>query len=609
MGSQIGAAVHYRLQNMRLFFYIFLILHVQFHHHHHRFTMAEEDEDVAVVAVVNSTSTLENFSKKDNQPLPVQTRFQFPSPLPAWPKGGGFGSGVIDLGGLKVCQVSTFNKVWASLEGGFDNVGATFFEPTSIPEGFFMLGSYTQPNNIPLFGWVLAAKDSSHDQSILKNPIDYTLVWSSESVKINQDGVGYIWLPIPPDGYKSVGHVVTSTPGKPSLDKIRCVHANFTDAIDNGEWIWGHSDGGLNVYAPRPGSRGPGASGVSAGTFLVTLNGGPASAQFACLKNVAANFSGMPNLAQVQALVQEYSPRLYFHPDESFLPSSVNWFFQKGALLYTKGQENSPVPVSINGSNLPQGGSNDGTYWIDLPTDGSAKDKVKQGSIQDARVYLHIKPMFGATFTDICVWVFYPFNGAARAKIEFITIKLGKIGEHVGDWEHVTLRISNFNGELKRVYFSQHSGGNWVEASQLEYEPNGNKPVVYSSLHGHAAYPNAGAHLQGNGNGNGENGIGIRNDTGKGDNFLDVGNSFEVVCADYLGSIVVEPPWLNYAREWGPKISYDIDDELRKVKKWLPGKLKKAIDKIVNGIPREVLGEEGPTGPRWKDNWDGDERS
>ncbi|XLU27736.1 hypothetical protein S245_063802, partial [Arachis hypogaea] len=151
----------------------------------------------------------------------------------------GFASGIIDLGGLKVSQISTFNKVWTTQEGGPDNLGATFFEPTGIPEGFFMLGSYSQPNNKPFFGFVLVAKDDSSTGALLKKPIDYTLVYTSNSTKIKQDKDGYVWLPTPPEGYKALGHVVTNTPHKPSLDKIMCVRSDFTEQCETYSWIWG----------------------------------------------------------------------------------------------------------------------------------------------------------------------------------------------------------------------------------------------------------------------------------------------------------------------------------------------------------------------------------
>ncbi|XP_031391767.1 uncharacterized protein LOC116203927 [Punica granatum] len=538
--------------------------------------------------------------------LPVESAFQLPSPLLTWPPGTGFGLGTIDLGGLQVCQITSFDKVWSTREGGPDNLGATFFEPSSLPEGFFMLGCYSQPNNQPLHGWVLAGKDQS---DVLREPIDYTLLWSSESLKIKQDGIGYIWIPVPPDGYRAVGHVVTSSQEKPSMEKVRCVRADFTDQCEANTWIWGpgktSDPNGFNVFNLRPKTRGTTAMGVPVGTFIAQNGGKDPPLSLVCLRNNYLNYeSFMPNLSQIEALIQAYSPWVYFHPGEAYFPSSVSWFFNNGALLYKKGEESKPIPIDSTGSNLPQGGSNDGAYWLDLPVDGKAKERVKRGDLQSSQAYFHIKPMYAGTFTDIAIWVFYPFNGPARAKVEFFNVSLGKIGEHVGDWEHLTLRVSNFSGELWKVYFAQHSKGVWVDSSEVEFQ-NGNKVVAYASLHGHASYPKPGLVLQGS------NGIGIRNDTAKSKIVMDTGENCSIVAAEYLNNnkttVVEEPPWLNYFREWGPKVSYDIAEEIKKADKHLPGVLRKDFEKFIRSLPNEVLGEEGPTGPKMKNNWNGDE--
>ncbi|KAI3739495.1 hypothetical protein L2E82_29901 [Cichorium intybus] len=553
-----------------------------------------------------------NILKKDNKPLkplPIESTFKLPSSLPDFPTGEGFATGTIDLGDLHVCQVSSFTKIWVALEGGPDNRGATFYEPSSIPDGFFMLGSYSQSNTRPLFGSILAGKSVANEPSpsSLATPTDFSLIWSSESHKLKQEGGnGYIWLPTPPEGYKAVGYVVTNSPEKPSVHKIRCVRSDFTDAVEVDSWIWGLdkkiNTNNINLYESRPKDRGVNALSVPTGSFLVQNGGAPTDVSLVyCLKNKKHNLLAMPNLSQVDALIQTYSPRIYFHPNEEYFPSSVNWFFQNGALLYEKGKEKEPSEIEPDGSNLPQGGSNDDSYWLDLPIDSSAKEKVKKGDLEHAGVYFHIKPMFGATFTDIVLWVFYPFNGPARAKVELVNLSLGKIGEHVGDWEHLTLRVSNYNGELKSVYFSEHSGGRLINSSELEFE-DGNKPVVYASMHGHAFYAKPGLVLQGGGR------IGIRNDTGKGKKVMDTGVRPTVVAAEYLGSLVAEPPWLNYSRKWGPKISYDINKEIKKVRSVLPRVVRGAFDKFVRGLPNEVLGEEGPTGPKMKNNWSGDEK-
>ncbi|KAI5445452.1 hypothetical protein KIW84_013620, partial [Lathyrus oleraceus] len=103
-----------------------------------------------------------------------------------------------------------------------------------------------------------------------------------------------------------------------------------------------------------------------------------------------------------------------------------------------------------------------------------------------------------------------------------------------------------------------------------------------------------------------KSGIGIRNDSAKSSMIMDLGK-FVLVSAEYLEPFVVEPSWLKYFREWGPKIDYDLDEELRKVEKILPWKLKDVFENIIRSLPKEVLGEEGPTGPKVKSNWSGDE--
>ncbi|KAI9078137.1 hypothetical protein K1719_039905 [Acacia pycnantha] len=270
--------------------------------------------------------------------------------------GDKFASGTINLGELQVAQISTFNKVWASYEGGLEDLEATIFEPTGLPEGFYMLVYYSQPSNKPFFGLVLVAKDnSSFSNPAVTKPLDYTLIWSTKSLKFNQNSSANFWQPASPDGYKAIGHVVTTT------------HEIYN-------WIW------------EPGNRGTQAPGLL-----------------------------------------------------------------------------------------------------------------------------------------------------------------------------VTLRVSNFDGELKSVYLSEHSGGIWVDPFDLEFKEDGNKPVVYSSLHGHAINPKQGTSLQG------ANGVGIRNDTAASNTVVDIAIGYEVVSAECLGSEMEEPPWLNYFREWGPKISYDAAPSLYKI--------------------------------------------
>lgn len=104
--------------------------------------------------------------------------------------------------------------------------------------------------------------------------------------------------------------------------------------------------------------------------------------------------------------------------------------------------------------------------------------------------------------------------------------------------------------------------------------------------------------------------IGLKNETAKSGLVLDTGASSVEIATEYLREeAVAEPAWLNYFRQWGPKIVYQIAEEMEKVEKLLPGRLKEAFKQFMNRLPDEILGQEGPTGPKLKDSWNGDERS
>ncbi|XP_047982127.1 uncharacterized protein LOC125223161 isoform X2 [Salvia hispanica] len=483
--------------------------------------------------------------------------FSLPEPLPQWPQGSGFATSRIDLGGLEVCQITNFEFIWCSNPSTDGKQSISFYKPILIPDGFYCLGHYCQSDKKPLRGFVLVAREAAgrHDRSThrsdhmpaLLDPVDYSLVWSSyDGGDENFDGCGYFWLPQPPEGYKALGFVVTNKSKKPETNEVKCVRADLTDTCEARPLIACMYSKflkvPLTVWNARPLNRGIYGRGVS----------------------------------------------------------TVSWFFQSGALLYSTGE--SIQAIDAEGSVLPSGGSNDGHYWIDLPRDGG-KEKLKHGNIESAVLYLHVKPAFGGTFTDIVMWVFCPFNGPGTLKIGMMSIGLSKVGRHVGDWEHFTLRISNFTGELWSIYFSQHSGGEWVDAYDLEFI-KGNKAIIYSSRNGHASYPHPGTYIQGNS----KLGIGVRNDAASSDYFIDSSRQYEIVAADYLGDVVKEPCWLQYMRKWGPRIVYDSRTELDKIVKRLPPLFRNSMNNILSKLPLELYGEDGPTGPKEKNNWFGDER-
>ncbi|KAJ0961551.1 hypothetical protein J5N97_001536 [Dioscorea zingiberensis] len=534
----------------------------------------------------------------DSGPVyPEPKSFSLPSSLPRWPQGGGFAKGRICIGELEVVKITTFQKIWSSALLARKGSGATFYKPTGIPDSFFSLGHYGQANDKPLHGFVLVARDveasreiigsSSHTRlPALEKPLDYTLVWCSNFGRNCYLGsCGYFWLPLPPEGYKTLGYVVTTSPKKPSLEEIRCVRSDLTETCETHEMICSLEEEFLvfQVRNARPCHRGIWSNGLPVGTFSCTYINLGDEMEICCLKNSDSSLHAMPNLEQINALIHHYGPTLFFHPKEMYLPSSVSWFFKNGATLYKKG-ETLGESIEVDGSNLPSGGTNDGEYWIDLPND-DRKSYVKHGSLESAELYAHVKPALGGTFTDIAMWVFCPFNGPATLKIGVLNISMSKIGQHVGDWEHFTLRISNFMGELWSIYFSQHSGGEWVDASGLEYIAD-NKAIIYSSKSGHASYPHPGNYLQGSE----KLSIGVRNDAAQSMLSVDSSSKYQIIAAEYLGNIVSEPSWLQFMREWGPKVSYSSRSELNKILSFLPMNIRFSVESIFKKLPMELYG-------------------
>ncbi|KAG6476547.1 uncharacterized protein LOC122024599 [Zingiber officinale] len=539
--------------------------------------------------------------------------YSLPCPMPDWPQGGEFAKGTICIGELEVVQITRFERIWGCLSSKEKGNGAIFYKPSSIPEGFFSLGHFCHRCDQPLHGFVLVVRENAatkHSTGLpaLVEPVDYAIIWSSNDFSDDYDrGCSYFWLPIPPEGYRALGIFVTSGPDKPSIEEVRCVRVDLTDSSEAHELmidleaIFPHLP--CQVWKMRPSSRGLWGTGVSVGTFCCNTDlSSRDKLSVHCLKNLDSSLNGMPNLEQIHALIQHYGPTLMFHPKEVYLPSSVSWFFENGATLHKKGAKAGEI-IDVKGSNLPLGGQNDGEYWIDLPDDDDNKDSfIKKGNIETAELYVHVKPAMGGTFTDISMWIFCPFNGPATIKVGAANFSLSKVGQHVGDWEHYTLRISNFNGELWSIYFSQHSGGEWVDAPGLEFI-GGNKAVVYSSKSGHASFPHQGNYLQGSE----KLGIGIRNDAARSKFFVDSSTRYQIVAAEYLGD-VEEPFWLQYMRGWGPSIKYNSRSEIDRILSFLPFSIRNAVKNIFNSLPMELYGEEGPTGPKEKNNWVGDER-
>ena len=178
------------------------------------------------------------------------------------------------------------------------------------------------------------------------------------------------------------------------------------------------------------------------------------------------------------ALLETYAPRVWFKGDERYWPSSVEWAF--------------PYLNRVKRS--------DNNYWLntkealDSPSDGTLE--VFSGNLETAPVYAYFikKQIPVIEVVDLVYFFYFPYN---RGKSAFDTI----FGNHVGDWEHITVRLTwqpgNMGWEVKpdQVYVAAHNFGGAYDWDDPAVEKvSDTHQVVYSAWGSHGIWIDAGNH-------------------------------------------------------------------------------------------------------------------
>jgi len=168
---------------------------------------------------------------------------------------------VLDTGELLITFVDQFNFIWNDQGSGGDYDGA-FYYPI-LPEGYHALGSlgkngYSNPNgNYAMM--VVKAKDGS---DALAEPTGYQWIWVYRKFifPMGVDTLAMVWQPIPPEGYRAMGSVVTPGSDPPALADYMCVREDLTTFGSAGSFIWNDQETGMpydlgcwKIYPPESG--------------------------------------------------------------------------------------------------------------------------------------------------------------------------------------------------------------------------------------------------------------------------------------------------------------------------------------------------------------------
>ena len=215
-------------------------------------------------------------------------------------------------------------------------------------------------------------------------------------------------------------------------------------------------------------------------------------------------------LDTIKTLVDTYAPViklcsatiLGISYSEDTRPCSIEWYLQQcdlyngNTLLLSNPSPNDLVAHNVAGVYLKQRSST--TYT---------------GNLDTAVCYAHVialpppgTPGFDSVpdGLDIQYWFFYAYNG----KLGFI-LPMNLTGEHEGDWEHITVRLSNASDPGSRaiagIFYAAHGAaeGSWLTDQASGTTPvsgkyvllNETHPLVYAAWHSHASYEDTG--LQG----------------------------------------------------------------------------------------------------------------
>jgi hypothetical protein len=224
-------------------------------------------------------------------------------------------------------------------------------------------------------------------------------------------------------------------------------------------------------------------------------------------------------------LLDTYSPKFIFHPNEKFYPSTVEYFLERSSLRYrySKRKTKEILPVGeVNSANLGiQIHGSDGEQTVEQigKHQPSFRKSRSRGEYYSAvadqyreKVFEGFDPIkldsllwcyanYGKLYEDnilmgyqLQYWLFLPYNGS--------------IGYHEGDWEGITVTVDTKGDFIFATYMAHgrsatylpeqiifaDSIGNEQASERLQADEVFSHPVVFISKSMHASYPDKKVH-------------------------------------------------------------------------------------------------------------------
>ena len=294
--------------------------------------------------------------------------------------------------------------------------------------------------------------------------------------------------------------------------------------------------------------------------------------------------------------LRKYAPQVRFHSKEAYWPSSVEWSFR---FLKRHWRQNTgswwletKQPLKAPSSVLAYfHGADPKRQWTGVPL-----------SLEEVPAYAFWHRVDDDT-VDLVYFFYYPYN---RGKEVVNTI----FGSHVGDWEHVTVRLSRRQdgqglsplwsslwwsryAREPSFYLAAHSHGAkaaWIYVAKVRGTEH---PIIYAAWGSHGSYLKPGNHKYGSAAGKA-----LVDRTNEGTAW-DTWKSLE--CFDYDAKRGLGPTWQGTWPKWLEKDTRgrsvgNEDPASGPVTKWGNYRAVGVLKYLLLG-KRQYRLEHGPTGP------------
>jgi len=244
-----------------------------------------------------------------------------------------------------------------------------------------------------------------------------------------------------------------------------------------------------------------------------------------------------PFKGSLRDLAKAYAPRVHMHPPEEWFPSSVS--FLAKYVVRKPDRYTTQMPLDSPSSS-------------DFP--GAVGQRPDKASVPVYAVVADNEIEAGKEFTDIVYFMLYPYNRGKR-KIDTMW------GNHVGDWEHFTVRFNRSDTDYVpvKVSFSVHDTNIELPWGAPDFLTVDTHVVAFEAKGTHAVFPAQGHFVYKNiavlGSLIDDTGTGVAWDTWNNVVLVTKEASGKYACIGHDGTRNAEDckRWLNYPAEfrWG----------------------------------------------------------